>query len=84
MDYPASPIPYGSSHSVWSSMKFWAKIRNPALKGIICQNMQRVLKKFPINSEERKKYIETQEQKLIIDWIEIKKTFNYFNVIDSV
>ena len=33
------------SHSVWSAIKFWGKIRRPALKGIICQNMQQVLKK---------------------------------------
>ena len=37
------------SHSVWSAMKLWAKIRSPTSKGIICQNIQRVLKtKFPL------------------------------------
>ena len=36
------------SHSVWSDMKLWAKIRSPASKGIICQNIQRVLKKISI------------------------------------
>ena len=45
-------------------MKFWAKIKNSALKGIILLNIQTLLKKFPINSEARKIYIETQEHKL--------------------
>ena len=43
------PGPYGRyayGHSVWSAMKLWAKIRSPASKGIICQNIQRVLKKI--------------------------------------
>ena len=68
MEYLLSPIPVYLmvlSHSVWSDMKFWAKIGRTALRGIICQNMQRVLKtNFQSTAMNEKKYIITQELKL--------------------
>ena len=59
------------SHSVWSAMKYWAKVISSAWKGIICQNIQRVLKKIPINRKQQK-YIETQELKLKQQRISLK------------
>ena len=46
-------------------MKFWAKIKNSALKGIILLNIQTLLKKKNFNQQRgKKKYIEIQEHKL--------------------
>ena len=69
MDYCASPIQYTYliviSHSVWSAMKFWAKIRSPALKGITYLSNHATSIKNNFQSIARKeKHIETQKLKL--------------------
>ena len=45
-------------------MKFWAKIKNSALKGIILLNIQTLLKNNFQSTAKQEKNIETQEQKL--------------------
>ena len=65
------------SHSVWSVMKFWAKIRSPALKGITVFVKTCNVYRTKISNQQRrtKKYRNTRTK--------IKTTANVFKVFND-
>ena len=72
MDYFASPIPDRSKpHCLRSSMKFWEKISSE-WKGIMCQNIQRVLKNKFQSTSNNENNIETHKLKLKQQRISLK------------
>ena len=71
MDYLASPIPDRSKPQCLICYEILSESNKFSVKRHYCQNIQRVLKKFPINSEQQKN-IEKNELKLKQQRISLK------------